>query len=157
MRKLLSIFTAGVMAAALLTGCGNASGSAGASSAAESSDTISEESETAASAMAEGTKPGSGSSVLVLYYSGSGHTKNIADMIAADTDADEYEIIPYAPYTEDDLNWTDKDSRVNREHEDESLQNVAFDSYDVPDWTSYGIVFVGYPIWGQDASWVLKS
>lgn len=100
---------------------------------------------------------GIGSKILVLYYSGTGHTKSAADMIAADTGADEFEITPSEPYTDEDLDWTNEDSRVNKEHEDESLQNIAFDSYDVPDWDSYDTVFVGYPIWWQDASWVMKS
>lgn len=116
-----------------------------------------EMSSAASSAQGTASAGGSDGKALVLYYSGSGNTKKVADMIAADTGADEYEITPSEPYTSEDLNYSDDNSRVVKEHEDESLQDVAFDSYDVPNWDTYDTVFVGYPIWWQDASWVMKS
>lgn len=159
MKKIASVLAAGVMTAALLAGCGSSAGTQTGTASSDTSKTAATTTDTA-SAGQTGTQEAAsedGGKVLVLYFSASGNTKNIADMIADDTGADEYEITPSEPYTEDDLNWTDENSRVNREHEDESLQDVAFDSYDVPDWDSYDTVFVGYPIWWQDASWVMKS
>ena len=145
MKKFIGVFAAGIMAASLLAGCGSTSSAASSSATAAGS--------VAAAAM---DADGDGR-ILVLYYSASGNTKNIADMIAADTGADEFGITPSQPYTSEDLNYGDDNSRVVKEHEDESLQDVAFDSYDIPDWDSYDTVFVGYPIWWQDASWVMKS
>lgn len=159
MKKIASVLAAGVMTAALLAGCGSSAGTQTGTASSDTSKTAATTTDTA-SAGQTGTQEAAsedGGKVLVLYFSASGNTKNIAGMIADDTGADEYEITPSEPYTEDDLNWTDENSRVNREHEDESLQDVAFDSYDVPDWDSYDTVFVGYPIWWQDASWVMKS
>lgn len=143
--------TAGVLSIMVLAGCGSTEAVSGA----ESTEST-EAGETAGSTAADDAEDSSGR-VLVLYYSASGNTKNVADMIAEDTGADEFEITPSEPYTSDDLNWSDENSRVVREHEDESLQDVAFDSYEIPDWDSYDVVFVGYPIWWQDASWVMKS
>lgn len=168
-KRLMSILTIGLMAAFLLSGCGSsesadssASGSTEASESTEQtagSEASTEDSSTAAeNSASEDTDSSQGSGkMLVLYFSGTGHTKKVADAIANDTGADEFEITPSEPYTEDDLNYNDDDSRVCREHNDESLQDVKFDSYDVPNWDSYDTVFVGYPIWWMDASWVMKS
>lgn len=156
-----------LMAVTMLSGCGSSSNStaSGAESSVGSTSAAGETTESAGqgtssldtSSQAENDQIAAGGKTLVLYYSATGNTKKIADMIAADTNADEYEITPSEPYSEEDLNWTQEDSRVNREHEDESLQDIAFDSYDIPDFDTYDTVFVGYPIWWQDASWVMKS
>ena len=60
--------------------------------------------------------------------------------------ADLFEIVPTEVYTSEDLNWTNPDSRVSREHDDESLRDVPLTTTEVPDWDSYDTVFIGYPI-----------
>lgn len=95
--------------------------------------------------------------VLVAYFSGSGNTKAAAKKIAKEAGADLYEIKAADPYTEDDLNWNDEDSRVNKEHEDKSLQNVKLSSTKVPGWDKYDTVFLGYPIWWGDAAWPING
>lgn len=92
-------------------------------------------------------------SVLVVYYSASGHTKTVAGYIAQATGGDIFEITPVEPYTDDDLNWSDSDSRVTREHEDESLRDVELTTTEVENWDSYDTVFIGYPIWWGIAAW----
>ena len=92
-------------------------------------------------------------SVLVVYYSASGHTKTVAGYIAQATGGDIFEITPVEPYTDDDLNWSDSDSRVTREHEDESLRDVELTTTQVENWDSYDTVFIGYPIWWGIAAW----
>ncbi len=52
----------------------------------------------------------------------SGNTKRAAEAIAEELNAPTFELTPQQPYTDDDLDWTDPDSRVIREHENESLQ-----------------------------------
>ena len=91
--------------------------------------------------------------VLVVYYSASGNTKRVAEDIAEATDADLFEIVPTEVYTSDDLNWTNSDSRVSREHDDESLRDVPLTTTEVPDWDSNDTVFIGYPIWWGIAAW----
>ena len=66
-------------------------------------------------------------------------------MIAKITEADLFEIEPVEPYTDDDLDWTDVDSRVSREHDDESLRDVELVSTTVDNWDSYDTVYIGYP------------
>ena len=95
----------------------------------------------------------SGGKVLVVYYSASGNTKRVAEDIAEAAGADLFEIVPTEVYTDDDLNWTNSDSRVSREHDDESLRDVPLTTTEVPDWDSYDTVFIGYPIWWGIAAW----
>ena len=55
------------------------------------------------------------SKTLVAYFSASGVTAKVADMLAKAINADLYEIAPEVPYTKADLNWMDKKSRSSRE------------------------------------------
>lgn len=95
--------------------------------------------------------------VLVVYYSASGNTKAVAETIARYTGGDTFEIVPVEEYTSEDLDWTQEGSRVNREHDDESLQDIALVSTTVEDFDSYDTVFIGYPIWWHEAAWVVNN
>lgn len=90
---------------------------------------------------------------LVVYYSGSGNTARVARDIADAADADLFEIVPTEVYTDSDLDWRDANSRVNREHDDESLRDVPLTTTTVENWDSYDTVFIGYPIWWGIAAW----
>lgn len=171
MKRTLSLLMSLVMALSL-TACGgneNSSSSqvssaapessAAESSASESSSEASSEvsseapssSEVSSQAQAEDT--GSGSSVLVVYYSATGNTAQVAQYIADSTGGDLFEIQPVEPYTDDDLNWTDDNSRVSQEHADESLRDVELVADTVDNWEQYDTVFIGYPIWWGIAAW----
>ena len=115
----------------------------------ESSSTTPEESE-------PGTQPETGKT-LVVYYSASGNTERVAKDIAEAAGADLFEIVPTEVYTSDDLDWTNPDSRVSREHDDESLRDVPLTTTEVPDWDSYDTVFIGYPIWWGIAAWPVHT
>ena len=115
----------------------------------ESSSTTPEESE-------PGTQPETGKT-LVVYYSASGNTERVAKDIAEAAGADLFEIVPTEVYTSDDLDWTNPDSRVSREHDDESLRDVPLITTEVPDWDSYDTVFIGYPIWWGIAAWPVDT
>ncbi len=91
--------------------------------------------------------------VLVVYYSASGNTARVANDIAEAAGADVFEIIPVEPYTSDDLNWTNQNSRVSVEHDNPDARTVELVSTEVPDWDSYTTVFIGYPIWWGIAAW----
>ena len=48
---------------------------------------------------------------LVAFFSASGTTKKVAEMIAEKVKADLFEIEPKVPYTKPDLDWMNKKSR----------------------------------------------
>lgn len=102
------------------------------------------------------TQPETGKT-LVVYYSASGNTERVAKDIAEAAGADLFEIVPAELYTSDDLNWANPDSRVSREHDDESLRDVPLTTTEVPDWDSYDTVFIGYPIWWGIAAWPVDT
>lgn len=122
----------------------------------------SETSESSASSTAPDTsEPGStettagteGGSTLVVYFSATGNTEEAATYIAEITGGDLFELEPAQPYTDEDLNYGNDDSRVSREHEDESLRDVELVADTVDNWDSYDTVFIGYPIWWGVAAW----
>lgn len=94
---------------------------------------------------------------LVVYYSATNHTEAVAGYIADATGGELFEIEPKEPYTSDDLDWTDEDSRVSKEHDDESLRDVELTSTTVENWDDYDTVFIGYPIWWGIAAWPTDS
>lgn len=91
------------------------------------------------------TNSSSNSKVLVVYYSATGSTKAVAETIANTAGADLFEITPVDPYTSDDLNWTNDNSRVSVEHNDESKRDVELTQVTPDNWDDYDTVFVGYP------------
>lgn len=95
--------------------------------------------------------------VLVAYYSAQGHTEAVAQTIADELGADTFEITPVEPYSDDDLDWTDDNSRVTREHEDESLRDVELTQVTPNGWENYDTVLVGYPIWWGIAAWPIDN
>lgn len=95
--------------------------------------------------------------VLVVYYSGTGNTKRVAKYIIDSLDVDSFEIIPTKPYTEEDLDWTNEEGRVYKEHENEKLQNVDLVSTKVDNWEEYDVVLVGYPIWWSEAAYPVAT
>lgn len=144
-KKIAAVLLTCIMAIGLMAGCGasntNQSGNEGAdTNSKNTTDTT------------ENTSTGNGKT-LVVYYSASGNTKDVAEKIAKITEADLFEIEPVEPYTKDDLDWTDADSRVSREHDDESLRDVKLVSTTVDNWDSYDTVYIGYPIWWGIAAW----
>lgn len=145
-------FIAGtVLFASALAGCSNnSSGGTEDDQPAGSSQSAAGSNDAAASGAASGN-------VLVAYYSAQGHTEAVAQTIADELGADLFEITPTEPYSDDDLNWTDDNSRVTREHEDESLRDVELTQVTPDGWDGYDTVLVGYPIWWAIAAWPVNN
>lgn len=95
--------------------------------------------------------------VLVAYYSATGTTKEVAEKIADELNADLFEITPKEIYTDEDLDWTNDDSRVSVEHEDESKRDVELTKVTPDDWNDYDTVLIGYPIWWAIAAWPVNQ
>ena len=95
---------------------------------------------------------------LVVYFSATNNTEAVANTIAGATGGDLWELIPVVPYTNEDLDWTDPNSRVSQEHENEALRDAVELEDPVPDgWADYDTVFIGYPIWWGGAAWPVNG
>ena len=96
--------------------------------------------------------------VLVVYYSATGTTERLANVIAKETKADTFVLKPKQPYTSADLNWNNKNSRVVKEHElGFDKVSVELETTTVPNFETYDTVFIGYPIWWREAAWVVDE
>lgn len=153
MKKFMSFMMITVLSVMLLAGCGsnqavqdNADDRKPAVSDSTSQDTEPENEEDEVRA----------GRVLVVYYSASGNTKAVGDVIAQYTGGDIFELVPVNAYTGEDLDWTRDGSRVNLEHEDESLRDIELVSTTVDNFDSYDTIFIGAPIWWGEASWVVN-
>lgn len=157
MKKLTALLLSVVLVLSLAA-CGSVNKPASSTTQPETSAPT-EQPESSSTAPAESepeTQPETGKT-LVVYYSASGNTERVAKDIAEAAGADLFEIVPTEVYTSDDLDWTNPDSRVSREHDDESLRDVPLTTTEVPDWDSYDTVFIGYPIWWGIAAWPVDT
>lgn len=151
MKKLISVLAAGTMTMGLLAGCGSSSESTEEDTSGQAAQEDSaDEGSTDAAASDEAETSGN---VLIAYYSATGNTEAVANMIADATEGDLFELEPTEPYTDDDLNWSDDNSRVSQEHENEDQRDVELVSTTPENWDSYDTVFIGYPIWWGIAAW----
>lgn len=99
------------------------------------------------------TTESTGSKALVVYYSATGSTEEAANYIAEAMEADLFELEPTESYSDADLDWTDSNSRVSREHDNPEERKVTLVADTVENWDSYDTVFIGYPIWWGIAAW----
>ena len=133
----------------LATACGG-TGSSSAQSSSSSSSAAAAASSTSSTSGAGGHK------ILVAYFSASGNTKVVAEVAAKTLGADLYELNPAQPYTEDDMNYRDKSSRVFREHEDANRHTALADP--TPEkFADYDVVLIGAPMWWHEAAWPIND
>lgn len=92
---------------------------------------------------------------LVAYFSASGVTANVAKTLAEAADADLYEIKPQVPYTKEDLNWMNKNSRSSIEMKDKAFRPAIADIN--ANIESYDVIFVGFPIWWYVAPTIINT
>ncbi len=95
------------------------------------------------------------SKALVAYFSASGTTARVAENLATAAGADLYEIKPAVPYTKDDLNWMNKQSRSSVEMRDSSSRPALADTD--ADIAAYDTIFVGFPIWWYIAPTIINT
>lgn len=98
-----------------------------------------------------------GGKTLVAYFSATGNTKRIAEVIAGEAQADVLELIPEDPYTNEDLNWQDSESRASTEYANPQERDVKLVQATVDNWAEYDVVYIGYPIWWQIAAWPVNE
>ena len=93
--------------------------------------------------------------VLVAYFSATSITAKTAKILAQELNADLHEIIPAVPYTADDLNWTNKNSRSSIEMSDLSSRPEIANKVENMD--DYDVIFVGFPIWWYVAPTIINT
>ena len=92
---------------------------------------------------------------LVAYFSASGNTASLANKLAAAAGADICEIRPAVPYTKDDLNWMNKQSRSSVEMSDKSSRpEIADINVDI---AKYDTVYIGFPVWWYIAPTIINT
>lgn len=121
---------------------------------ADNSDIISE-SESVTVSESEEESSSTGDETLVVYFSATGTTKGVAERIASVTNADLYEIIPAEPYSSDDLDWNDNNSRTSIEMNDLNTRPEIASEMITLD--SYSTIYIGYPIWWGDAPRIMST
>lgn len=116
--------------------------------ATETEETAAEPEETAASSSEE---EGENTDILVAYFSWSGNTEKMAQMIQEETGADLFQIQPAVPYTDD---YDELLDIASQEQADDARPELASQ---VENWEDYDVVFVGYPDWWSDAPMLIYS
>ena len=95
-------------------------------------------------------------SAMVVYFSATGHTEEVANMIASYINAPIHELVPVDPYTSEDLRYSDPNSRVSQERNDPDhiteLVDVDFEEFD-----DSHCIFLGAPVWWGELSYVIKD
>ena len=159
MKKLACLLLAAALAA-LLAGCGGAPvqtpPAPDAAPSASPAETPAGEPETTPASEPAGEPedgpevpgPEARSAVLVAYFSATGTTRGVAGRIAALTGADLAEIIPAQPYTDEDLNYSDRTTRASAEQNDPDAR---------PEIEGYTTLYLGYPIWWGQAPRIMSA
>lgn len=158
-KKWISMIAAGAMAISVLAGCQALNTASARNEETQTAENTAETEKTPEETVTAEESEGSereetqDGKTLVVYYSASGHTEDVANTIAEATGADLFELEPVEPYSSADLNYSDDNSRVSQEHENEDMRDVELAAATVEDWDSYETVFIGYPIWWGIAAW----
>ncbi|MGM9947669.1 flavodoxin [Floccifex sp.] len=92
---------------------------------------------------------------LVAYFSATETTKKAAQILKEELKADLFEIEPEKVYTQEDLNWMDKNSRSSVEMKNKSFRpkikkrNISIEEYEE--------IYLGFPIWWYVAPTIINT
>ena len=100
-------------------------------------------------------EPSDAAKVLVAYFSRTGNTRPLAERAAELLDADLYEIQASEPYTDEDINYNNSDSRTTKEQNDPDARPEI--SGTVENMEQYDIVVLAYPIWWGQAPRIIST
>ena len=95
------------------------------------------------------------SNILVSYFSASGVTKGVAEKIANAVNGDLFEIEPVQKYTDEDLDWTNKQSRSTIEMNNRSFRPPVLNK--VSNINEYNTVIIGFPVWWYTAPTIINT
>lgn len=94
---------------------------------------------------------------IVVYFSATGNTENVANIIAEHTGAEIFELEAAEPYSQEDLNYNNEESRVSIEYQNPEERDVELVETSIEGWEDYGVVYIGYPIWWGIAAWPIND
>lgn len=154
-KRVFLLILAGVLTVGLLAGCGLNSMESENDTVVQSEQTasekeskeetdMSEKTDTEDTNMEEAESSEVDGKTIVVYFSATGNTEQVAKVIAEATGGELFELEPVEPYTDADLDWTDENSRVGREHNDLEQREIKLVSTMIDDWESASIVYIGY-------------
>lgn len=92
---------------------------------------------------------------LVVYFTHSGNTELAAREVASATGAKMIRLMPEKPYTAEDVDWVNEQSRCTQEHLNQSLRPalIPIDT----DLSEYNTVFIGFPIWWHEEPAIIRT
>ena len=93
--------------------------------------------------------------ILVTYFSAGGVTKGVAEKLARAAGAELFEIVPEQAYTDEDLNWNNRQSRSSVEMNDKASRPAIAGK--VENMEEYDTVFIGFPIWWYVAPTIINT
>lgn len=165
--KLSALTGAAALSAGLLGGCGSSraetsassasseagasSGSAGASASASASTPESANAASAGSPASASQAVAQAGKAIVVVFSWSGNTMQVAERVAADVGCDLFRIEPAEPYT------TDYDEMLQIGQDEQAAGTLPALAATVPDWSSYSTVYLGFPTWWSHLPQIVKS
>lgn len=111
--------------------------------------------ETSGQQESTGTEQNETEKTAVVYFSATGTTAEVAKLIADETDADIFEIVPQEVYTSEDLNYNDDNCRANLEMNDDTARPAI--NGDLSKVSDYDRIYLGYPIWWGTAPRIIQT
>ena len=99
-------------------------------------------------------KDNTNKSNIVIYFSETGNTKKVAEMIGTVIDSPVISIIPKDEYTLEDIDYTSENSRANKEQQNSKARPEIANKIDI---TNYDTIYLGYPIWWGDVPKIILT
>lgn len=93
--------------------------------------------------------------VAIIYFSATGNTEEVAEKIGEVTGGILYAVEPFELYTEEDLDYDNPDSRVSLEYAEHTTVPIINNT--IPNWDNVEYVYLGYPIWFDEAAFPMQS
>lgn len=95
--------------------------------------------------------------ILIAYFSYSGNTEDMAELIEKYTGGTLVEIVAQEPYTAEDVDYGNSDSRCQTERRDDARPEIAQTTYSRIDIDDYETVFIGYPMWNGEEPMLVRT
>lgn len=92
---------------------------------------------------------------VIVYFTHSGNTELAAKDLAGVTGAKMIRLMPEQPYSTEDVDWVNEQSRCTQEHLNQSLR-PAIKPVDV-NFAEIDTLFLGFPIWWHEEPAVIRT